>query len=137
MLNKYGLQEVGNRIIVSLQTRDKQELLEDFYGFWNHGATKGELQWLNDSENCYAYFWTTREKLIKSLIHRHLFDILNKNPDKYKNKKNGAIKEATEKARETFKKFKEEDVVSISLDNYDEHAYLEEINSLNHGENHE
>jgi hypothetical protein len=47
---------------------------QEFYGMYNHGATDGEIQW-QTPEN--AYFWTTREKLEKCLTNRALFWLLN------------------------------------------------------------
>jgi hypothetical protein len=67
----------GSRIAVGLHG-EENDILDRFNSFWNHGATKGELQWLTEGN---AYFWTTEKDLEKALVNATLFELWNKHPE--------------------------------------------------------
>ena len=67
----------GSRIAVGLHG-EENDILDRFNSFWNHGATKGELQWLTEGN---AYFWTTQKDLKKALVSATLFELWNKHPE--------------------------------------------------------
>lgn len=50
------------------------EVEQDFFGYYNHGATNGEFDWITETR---GYFWTTKEKFYKAIVNRCLFQMLN------------------------------------------------------------
>ena len=62
------------------------EIVEHFNGFWNHGATRGELTWGHDN---FAHFWTTPKKLYSSYLSRARLELMKRDTAKYKGKKGG------------------------------------------------
>ena len=82
---KLIIQHNGAACVVGLiGTAD--EIIEQFNGFWNHGATAGELTWGHDN---FAHFWTTPKKLYASLLSRARLKLLKRDTTKYKGKKGG------------------------------------------------
>lgn len=84
----------------------EEEVERQFWSFWNHGATSGELAWDNDVHTS-AHFWVTNtikatsmEKLERAMVNICLFKILNANPDAGKGEKGGALPEARLMAQE-------------------------------------
>ena len=67
----------GSRIAVGLRG-EKNDILDRFNSFWNHGATSGKLQWQTDDN---AYFWTTKSDLKKAILNATLFELWNKHPE--------------------------------------------------------
>ncbi len=50
------------------------ETEREFFSFWNHGATKGEFEWMTPDK---GYFWTTPKRLLKAYENKELFRLLN------------------------------------------------------------
>jgi hypothetical protein len=51
----------GSVIAVWLKGDNKQELLENYWSYWNHGATSADdLHWANELQ---GYFWTSERQL--------------------------------------------------------------------------
>ena len=50
------------------------ETEREFFSFWNHGATKGEFEWMSNEK---GYFWTTPQNLLKAYENKELFRLLN------------------------------------------------------------
>ena len=56
-----SLYKNGSVIAVWVDGDTRQETLENYWSFWNHGATSAEdLHWINPSE---GYFWSNRKRL--------------------------------------------------------------------------
>jgi hypothetical protein len=72
---KFYYHNLGKSWAVGIEGSNKEEVEAWFNGFWNHGATSGELQWFS---NNFGYFWTTEKKLKRSLynmsIHKFMDD---------------------------------------------------------------
>ena len=70
---KTGVQKCGTnwRVILQGQAHDIET---KHWSFFNHGATKTELEW--ETETC-AHFWSTPEKILKALQNAWLFKALN------------------------------------------------------------
>lgn len=81
-------QPLGTVSLVGMEANDSQEIIEQFYSFWNHEATGGALHWMCDT---FAYITSSEEKLEKYFLNSSLHLILNKYPDTYKGKKGGAM----------------------------------------------
>lgn len=82
---KLIIQHNGAACVVGL-IGTASEIVENFNGFWNHGATGGELTWGHDN---FAHFWTTPKKLYSSLLSRARLKLLKRDTTKYKGKKGG------------------------------------------------
>ena len=51
----------GSVIAVWINADNRQDALENYWSFWNHGATSAEdLHWISETE---GYFWTSRKNL--------------------------------------------------------------------------
>ena len=58
---KNSLYKNGSVIAVWIDAETRQEALENYWSFWNHGATGADdLNWTSNTE---GYFWTTDKKL--------------------------------------------------------------------------
>jgi len=71
---KTGVQKCGTNWRVILQG-EAHNIETKHWSFFNHGATKAELEW--ETETC-AHFWSTPEKILKALQKAHLFSLWNK-----------------------------------------------------------
>jgi hypothetical protein len=72
---KLSIQSCGSKIAVCIEGPTRKTIERRFWSFWNHGATNGELQWHHETR---AHFWTTDDKLLKSIHNAVLFKLLNK-----------------------------------------------------------
>ena len=58
---KNSLYKNGSVIAVWIDAETRQEALENYWSFWNHGATSAEdLHWTSSTE---GYFWSNEKKL--------------------------------------------------------------------------
>ena len=58
---KNSLYKNGTVICVWVKADTKQEALENYWSFWNHGATSAEnLHWIDEAE---GYFWSDEKRL--------------------------------------------------------------------------
>lgn len=96
------IQHNGTSLVVGL-LGNPDDILGEFNALWNHGATRGELNWGHDQ---YAYFWTSPKKLERAMLSRAIGVFLKKDTSKYKGKKDGFIHEARILAELNFKEFK-------------------------------
>lgn len=71
---KYLVDSRGSSIAIGL-SGDKNEIIPQFYSMWNHGATSGELIWINDN---LAFFWTKSKEFQRALFNSCLAGILNR-----------------------------------------------------------
>lgn len=122
-----SFQDFGSRIAVSITGESAEAVKHRFYSFWNHGATNGEFEWI---DNISGYFWSTKEDLHKSLVGAALFNLLNNNPLEFKGKKFGALPKAREIAAEIFNNLNKTKIVNIApIENniFKTHIDLEKI----------
>jgi hypothetical protein len=108
---KLCLHDFGWKIALGIESKNKTDIERRFYSFWNHGATTGELVWLNSE---FAYFWSTKSELLKSLTGAALFNLLNTNPLEFKGKQFGAMPKAREIGKQIFDNIPRGKVVDIS-----------------------
>jgi hypothetical protein len=99
-------QDYSTKLIVSIKGENRQDIIEQHWSFYNHGATnQPELWWMCSTE---AYFYTTREKLLKAMITAELFRLLNAADESdteencFKGCKGGAMPYARVQAQERF-----------------------------------
>lgn len=111
-----------DKIAIGIESNDKRSLEEQFYSFWNRGATNGELIWMNDGfgNKFFAYFWTNVENLDKYLKNVSFYIASLKFGAKYKGQA-GGIKNEAEIIKQSIKKsFIIEDFLpkTISISDY-------------------
>ncbi|MAH46517.1 hypothetical protein CMI37_11835 [Candidatus Pacearchaeota archaeon] len=97
---KLEYQDCGTNIALFLDG-EKEEIEQKHMSLWNHGATKSELEWVNEHR---AYMWTTKQKLLKALVNANLFGLLGvlKTVEEYKGIKGGLLPKARELADVEF-----------------------------------
>jgi len=117
---KLIIQHNGAACVVGL-IGTASEIVEHFNGFWNHGATSGELTWGHDN---FAHFWTTPQKLFLSLLRRARLKLSKQDTTKYKGKKGGFDSDAYELANLMLKEIKLDRCIYIynSHDIYRRHS---------------
>lgn len=111
-------QPLGTVILIGIESKDQQKIKEQYYSFWNHGATEGKLHWLCDT---FAYITTHEEELKKYFLNSSLHTVLNSHPNLYKKTKGGAMNRAKELAKERLDELKSNHEVFINTNplNYD------------------
>ena len=57
---KLVYQSLGTASYVGIESKDENEIVEQYYSFWNHGPTGGKLHWMSDT---FAYISTSPEAL--------------------------------------------------------------------------
>lgn len=84
-------QKIGNDYYLLLQSRNKQEVVEKYYSFYNWKATNGEIQWLNEGTNGFysGYIICDEERLAKYYFDSSINILTHdkNNLTKYKGKK--------------------------------------------------
>jgi hypothetical protein len=117
MIQKF-IQNFGTSLAVAIEGDNEQEINEAYYSFWNYGATAADLIWLVDAR--FGYFWTTPERLMRSLINASRMSILRKEDERaetgqdkfqFKGRKGGVEKLAREEAQRRLKEFKSDSFV--------------------------
>lgn len=101
------LQHHGSDTAVVLEGDNRQEIIERFWSFWNHGATSGELEWQSETR---ATFWARgngkllgRDKILHAMENAMLFKLLNDAGDiAWKGVKGGAMPTAKKIAKEWY-----------------------------------
>ena len=77
----------GSNWAVYIEGYTTEDVEQEFWGFWNWGATNGEFEWLTDES---GYFWTTKEKLNDCLFQRAMSHFLNSSIKReFKNQEGG------------------------------------------------
>ena len=71
-------QSLGTASYVGMESNDEKEIIEQYYSFWNHGATSGKLHWMSDT---FAYISTSPENLWKYFGNSSYHLLLNNYPD--------------------------------------------------------
>lgn len=96
-------------VVIGIQGENRTDILERYYSFYNNKATNGEFYWLNDGK--FGYFFTSETNLLVGVIGAALNFLLNDNPDQYKGREHGVIKEATAMAVEAIQAIPEEMII--------------------------
>ena len=94
---KLLVQPNGTVWAVGIETENPEEMQQQIYSFYNHGATDSRVDMIEMTPT-FSYFWTTKEKLEKYFLNSSLAKILWDNPDAGKGKKAGALPQAQELA---------------------------------------
>ena len=76
-------QSLGTTAYVGIESKDQNEIVEQYYSLWNHGATGGKLHWMSDS---FAYISTTPEALEDYFHNSSYHLLLNNYPDTWEGK---------------------------------------------------
>ena len=66
-----------------MESNDEKEIIEQYYSFWNHGATSGKLHWMSDT---FAYISTSPENLEDYFHNSSYHLLLNNYPDTWEGK---------------------------------------------------
>tara|TARA_Y100000310_G_C20320355_1_gene640447 strand:- start:61 stop:525 length:465 start_codon:yes stop_codon:yes gene_type:complete len=106
-------QSLGTVCLVGIESKRDQEIIEQYYSFWNHQATGGGLHWMCET---FAYITSNEEKLKKYFLNSSLHLILNKYPDTYKGVKGGAMDAAKQLAERRLLELKENYEVFMNTD---------------------
>ena len=111
-------QPLGTACLIGIETDDETERMEQYFSFWNHGATSGKLIEMSDN---FHYITSSPEKLEKYFVNSSLHLLLNKYPEKYKGVKGGVMEDARKLGARRFEDLKENTEVfySTQLANYD------------------
>tara|TARA_R100001082_G_C4336186_1_gene147895 strand:+ start:75 stop:470 length:396 start_codon:yes stop_codon:yes gene_type:complete len=99
---KLLVQPNGTVWAVGIETENPEEMQQQIYSFYNHGATDSRVDMIEMTPT-FSYFWTTKEKLEKYFLNSSLAKILWDNPDAGKGKKAGALPEAEKLAEKRMK----------------------------------
>ena len=108
---KLVYQPLGTVSLVGIESNNKQEIIEQYYSLWNHGATGGKLHWMMDS---FAYITSNEEALKKYFLNSSFHLLLNKYPDKYKGVQGGVMGDARKLATRRLAELKENSEVFMS-----------------------
>jgi len=111
-------QPLGTSCLVGIETANETERMEQYFSFWNHGATSGKLHEM--SENFY-YITSSPEKMEKYFVNSSFHLLLNTFPQKYKGVKGGVMADARKLAARRYEDLKENTEVfySTQLADYD------------------
>ena len=154
---KLYYQPLGTATYVGIESKNKTEIEQQFYSFWNHGATGGKLHWMSST---FAYISTNEKKLEKYFENSSYHLLLNNYPDKYEGKEESkefksVVKKLAQRRLEELKENKEafrstdQAVFDYSLGKteareinaqvkcFDEEEYKQNIYQHNTGEQHE
>ena len=94
-MTKLFIQDMGLNWAVGIQGDNQTEIEQQYYSFYNHGATNGELAWLYDGK--FGYFWVQtdkrrpEEKIRRALESAELNRIFNGDASQFKGKKGGVM----------------------------------------------
>tara|TARA_Y100000310_G_scaffold74565_1_gene70792 strand:+ start:119 stop:604 length:486 start_codon:yes stop_codon:yes gene_type:complete len=85
MKTNLSFQDFTTKMIVLIKGESREAIEQDFWGFYNHNGTDGgqakadepHLEWLTDDFTHGGYFYTDRERLLRSMVSRSLFKMLN------------------------------------------------------------
>jgi hypothetical protein len=108
---KLVYQPLGTVSLVGIESNDRQEILEQYYSLWNHGATGGKLHWMSDN---FAYVTSSEESLERYFLNSSFHLLLNKYPDKYKGVKGGVMGDVKKLATRRLAELKENSEVFMS-----------------------
>ena len=108
---KLVYQPLGTVSLVGIESNDEQEIIEQYYSLWNHGATGGKLHWMSDN---FAYITSNEEALEKYFLNSSFHLLLNKYPDKYKGVEGGVMGDAKKLAARRLAELKENSEVFMS-----------------------
>ena len=109
-------QPLGTVILIGIESKDRQEIMEQYYSLWNHGATGGNLHWMCDT---FAYITISPtggayEKLKKYFFNSSLHLLLNKYPNRFKGVKGGVRSEAQKLANRRMEELMENQEVFMN-----------------------
>ena len=112
MKTNLSFQDFTTKMIVLIKGESREDIEQDFWGFYNHNGTDGgqakadepHLEWLTDDFTHGGYFYTTRERLLKAMVSRSLFKLLNEAEETncLKGCKGGAMPYAKELGQKWF-----------------------------------
>jgi len=111
-------QPLGTSCLVGIETDNEEERMEQYFSFWNHGATSGKLHEMSDN---FHYITSSPEKMEKYFVNSSFHLLLNKFPQKYKGVKGGVMEDARKLGARRYEDLKENTEVfySTQLANYD------------------
>jgi len=111
-------QPLGTSCLVGIETSDEEKRMEQYFSFWNHGATSGKLHEMSDN---FHYITSSPEKMEQYFVNSSFHLLLNKFPQKYKGTKGGVMADARKLGARRYEDLKENTEVfySTQLANYD------------------
>ena len=108
---KLVYQPLGTVSLVGIESNDEQEIIQQYYSLWNHGATGGKLHWMSDN---FAYITSSEEALEKYFFNSSFHLLLNKYPEKYEGVNGGVMDDAKKLAARRLAELKENSEVFMS-----------------------
>ena len=96
-------QPLGTSCLVGIETSDEEKRMEQYFSFWNHGATSGKLHEMSDN---FHYISSSPEKLERYFVNSSFHLLLNKFPQKYKGVKGGVMADARKLGARRFEELK-------------------------------
>tara|TARA_Y100000310_G_scaffold304749_1_gene344212 strand:- start:544 stop:1035 length:492 start_codon:yes stop_codon:yes gene_type:complete len=108
---RFVYQPLGTVSLVGIESNNEQEIIEQYYSLWNHGATGGKLHWMCDT---FAYVTSNEEALEKYFVNSSFHLLLNKYPEKYKGVKGGVMADVRKLAARRLAELKENSEVFMS-----------------------
>jgi len=87
----------GTVIAIGMESNSRDEIEQQYFSFWNHQATSGELLWVCDT---FAYIWVTPKSLYNYLFRSSIMKLLNMDCGRSKGKRKGLMPEAVKMARQ-------------------------------------
>lgn len=96
-------------VLIGIEGNCEQDILERYYSFYNNKATNGEFYWLNDGK--FGYFFSSEKRLFNALVRAAINFLLNHGSARFKGRKHGVIREATELAKWALLQIKEDIVL--------------------------
>ena len=107
-------QPLGTVILIGIESKDRQEIIEQYYSLWNHGATGGGLHWMCDTFAYITISPPSEGKLEKYFFNSSLHLLLNKYPERFKGVKGGVKSEAQKLADRRMEELKENQEVFMN-----------------------
>ena len=108
---KLVLQQLGTVWLVGIESHNAEEMEQQYFSLWNHGATNGNLIWMCES---FAYVVSDEERVKKYFLNSSLHSVLNKFPDAYKGFESGAMTHAKSLAKRRLEELMENTEVFLS-----------------------
>lgn len=104
-------QTVFGKLIVEINADSHNELVSEWFAFYNHSATDGEFHIIEQGKS--GYFYTNEQRLIKSFENRKILNILSER-DKESSLNEPLpewVEEAKAYARQAFSEISERQII--------------------------
>lgn len=108
---KLVYQPLGTVSLVGIESHNKEDVLGQYYSFWNHGATTGKLHEMCDG---FYYITTNEKKLGEYFVNSSFHMLLNEDSKRYKKVKGGVMEAARSLGKKRLEELKQNSEVFYS-----------------------